>query len=412
MHRYDPAEMAETEKWIQTLFEPVRLAFFNGPQPPPMQFLMTDAATPADAEVAVMAGVHQGKGGAFKLIYLFRRLRCVHVYECISHGRQWWYMLHLSTDFRFALRELQPATEDREKPYPPWWERGAGRPYPFGVVNVVNNGYGGSTSVVIRRDAAHGENWSGGVETLVPARLLFGVLPQCLLEQYRFWQDESLAPPGAVRPMAGYRRLRGYGLDSEDDTIIIVELTRVGEWDEVARRRMDDGGLVEATLLPGRVVSVTRHSKAAYKARFEAEATIATALEAAGLTFSRRKKAASGSAEMANEKDDDVDEHFDALVDMDDDGGYVVGARLEHKYDGEWVPCVVSNVGKDANGQHTGLYDIQYVNTKYYDNNAELGGKADIEHDDLQPRNTDWNRQNGEGIWHWEGMSDSEDEYW
>ena len=53
------------ERWIAKLFEPVRKAFFNGPQPPPMQFSMAEKV-PDDAEVAVLAhlggAAEKGKG--------------------------------------------------------------------------------------------------------------------------------------------------------------------------------------------------------------------------------------------------------------------------------------------------------------------------------------------------------------
>ena len=59
---YDPSEMDIGERWIAKLFEPVRKAFFNGPQPPPMQFSMAEKV-PDDAEVAVLVGLHQVLGG-------------------------------------------------------------------------------------------------------------------------------------------------------------------------------------------------------------------------------------------------------------------------------------------------------------------------------------------------------------
>ncbi len=78
-----------------------------------MQFMMPEKPISPDAEVAVILGLHQSLGGPFKLVYLFRRLRCLHIYECVSQGREWWYSLHLTTDYRFAMRELQPSTDDR-----------------------------------------------------------------------------------------------------------------------------------------------------------------------------------------------------------------------------------------------------------------------------------------------------------
>ena len=46
-------------------------------------------------------------------------------------------------------------------------------------------------SVIIIRDTADPRNLSGGKETFVPERLLLGLLPQCMLEEYLFWQVSS-----------------------------------------------------------------------------------------------------------------------------------------------------------------------------------------------------------------------------
>ena len=79
-----------------------------------MQFMMPEHALPEDAEVAVLLGLHQRIGGPWKLIYLFRRLRCLHIYECVSQGREWWFSLHLTTDARYSLREMQPSWQNRQ----------------------------------------------------------------------------------------------------------------------------------------------------------------------------------------------------------------------------------------------------------------------------------------------------------
>ena len=110
---YDPSGLFDTERWIPPLFEPIRKAFFDGPSPPAMQFMMVGQALPASAEVAVLLGLHQRIGGPWKLVYVFRRYRCVHVYECMSHAQQWWFSLHLTSDARYCLRELQPSTAVR-----------------------------------------------------------------------------------------------------------------------------------------------------------------------------------------------------------------------------------------------------------------------------------------------------------
>jgi len=38
--QYDPSELFMSERWIASLFEPVRKSFFNGPQPPAMTFFL------------------------------------------------------------------------------------------------------------------------------------------------------------------------------------------------------------------------------------------------------------------------------------------------------------------------------------------------------------------------------------
>ncbi len=136
-------------------------------------------------------------------VYLFRQFRCVHVYECVSHARRWWYSLHFTTENRYCLRELQPSFDPRFNPPPSWFVRGAGAPYPKQVGDKlwssVDPSREGSTSVAIIRDAAHQCNLSGGRETLVPPYLLHGLLPQALLETHLFWQDETPAVSSAFK---------------------------------------------------------------------------------------------------------------------------------------------------------------------------------------------------------------------
>jgi len=163
---YDPSELYESEKWIASLFEPIRTNFFNGPSPPPMQFMMPDKAIPDDAEIAVILGLHQSIGGPFKLVYLFRRLRCLHIYECVSQGREWWFSLHLTTDTRYCLRELPQNKEARREQFPNWWIRAGGSPYPMELSNSLYNDIDGvssnpKASVLVVRDPSHQLNLSG-----------------------------------------------------------------------------------------------------------------------------------------------------------------------------------------------------------------------------------------------------------
>jgi len=315
---YDPSELFPSESWIPLVFEPVRKSFFDGPQPPSMFFMMPEAALPEDAEVAILLGQHQKLGGPWKLVYVFRRLRCVHVYECLSHGRQWFWSLHLTTDSRFCMKELQPSTADRRAAYPSWWRRGAGKPYPGNCTNClmshdlekkVNEDEVGK-SVVITREASHEQNMSGGQETYLPSHLLSGLIPDALLNEFRFWYDESwetellipvrgeeeeeakdaeiqLSSEKRAAKMENYRslyhhqrsfqrvtRVRGYPRDEEKDEIVIVDFKQLGSWLDVfkgtpgACGANKDHGISITGGLPGSVLRVFRLSFKEYQKRF------------------------------------------------------------------------------------------------------------------------------------------------
>lgn len=66
--QYDPAELYETEQWLVPIFEPVRRAMFDGPNPKPMTFMMPERPLAEHAEVAVLLGLHQTLGGPYKYL--------------------------------------------------------------------------------------------------------------------------------------------------------------------------------------------------------------------------------------------------------------------------------------------------------------------------------------------------------
>ena len=106
--------------------------------------------------------------------------RCLHIYECVSHGREYFWTLHLTTDTRYTLQDMQPSSADRIAPYPAWWERGSGSPYPSGgpgdaLCTNLSTG-NANDSLVIVRDASHPENLSGGSEKYIPSHVLQGVI--------------------------------------------------------------------------------------------------------------------------------------------------------------------------------------------------------------------------------------------
>jgi hypothetical protein len=91
-------------------------------------------------------------------------------------------------------------------------------------------------SILVVRDQQHHLNFSGGKEVLVPSRLLYGVVPDALLDSYTFWQDESIVPEGITidqfeDAMRGYKRLRGYPKEDDGEFMIFIEFTSVGSYE-------------------------------------------------------------------------------------------------------------------------------------------------------------------------------------
>ena len=373
---YDPAELHDSEMWIPPLFEPIRKAFFSGPQPPAMQFMMAPGPLPESAEMAVLLGLHPQMGGVFKLVYIFRSYRCVQVFECVSHARQYWYVLHLSTDCRYSLRHLQPETRSLVNPLPAWWQRGGGDPYPNGVSsrlcsNLNPDPFGEAyASCAIIRDSNHELNLSGSRETLVPRCLLLGLIPEALLDSHRFWQDQ-LTQPG----VANFRRLRGYPLETED-YLVVVDLFNENSAPSVV------------TGMPERAVRVERRNFDAVKRNFKAIQDVAAKIELLQLACAPPKglqlpKRASKQQTVRFAVDDLVETLASDLL-----GGL---------QDTTWVPCKV------IADNHDGTFDLQHTNEW-----AWLGVVKGVPAIHIQPRTKEV--EVGKGVWRWEGLSDSEDD--
>jgi hypothetical protein len=105
------------------------------------------------------------------------------------------------------------------------------------INDIDGNASTPSASVLVVRDQQHHLNLSGGKEILVPSRLLYGLIPEALLEAYTFWQDESVVPQGTTiddfpQASRGYKRLRGYPTQSDGEFMVFVELTSIGSYED------------------------------------------------------------------------------------------------------------------------------------------------------------------------------------
>uniref|UniRef100_A0A6S8D826 ubiquitinyl hydrolase 1 n=1 Tax=Aureoumbra lagunensis TaxID=44058 RepID=A0A6S8D826_9STRA len=440
---YDPAELFDSESWLPRIFEPVRRSFFDGPTPPSMQFLMPSQALPADAEHVVLLGLHQRLGGVWKRIVVFRRRRCVHVYELTTRAREFWWSLHLTTDARFCLAALQPSAGRRALPFPEWWKRGAGEPYPCNVNDsiVADLEYSETASVLIRRDASHPANLSGGVETYIPPRLLHGLIPQALLDDLRFWRDESRGgAPGFYDEE--WMRLRGYPLNKEEtfsmnsaseghntstdnntteesrDEIVFVELGSTG----ISRLNCVGFANERSVRISRRTFSVERH-------RFEIiNRVVECILKARLLILSQTEKEQGETTQkdkknkllsnkskkkLKNKKKDENEEEElvfreGAEVEWRSTGGAVPvitnrGDNDEEPDKERWLPCEIVRVDYTKR-----TYDLEFSRTFSY-----LGIQRGIKPSEVAPRGShEGTKAQGEGKWRFQGMSDSEDEAW
>jgi hypothetical protein len=232
--------------------------------------------------------------------------------------------------------------------------------------NLMNDMDGQSAkpgaSVLIVREKQHHLNLSGGKELLIPSRLLYGLVPEALLEAYTFYQDESLCPADTlpdnfVNASRGYKRLRGYPKESDTAAaglIIFVEIRDTPwKWNDFsasqhAATTTNNEGLVQITKFPGRTVKIFSRPKDVVEETFRSHKRIASAIEACGLLMEpvdKKKKAdeEAGGSETAAGKDEML---------------FKIDAAVECDYEGkaDFWPCIVRRV----NDNNT--YDLEYVN--------------------------------------------------
>jgi thiol-disulfide isomerase/thioredoxin len=142
--------------------------------------------------------------------------------------------------------------------------------------------------------------------------------------------------------------------------------------------------VIQATGLPGRTVTITRRPKKLVEEEFRFRQQIAAVCESSHLLVRPQKK-----------KETEVE------IDADGELLFKVDAAVECDYEGkeEYWPCVVRRVNDN------GTYDLEYVGDYKW-----VGIQRGVDPEIVQKRGENDKKARGEGIWHWDGMSDSEDD--
>ena len=237
------------------------------------------------------------------------------------------------------------------------------------------------TSVLIIRDPEHNENLSGGKELFIPSHLLFGLIPDALLNSYNFWQDESsIALSDYPQVSYAYKRLRGYAKASTDEYIIIATFQFTGSWTgfRVTKGKARNGKTIQATGFPGRTVRVIRRSKAVCVKEYELRVRLASVLE--------------NCRTLCVPQVTKSDEVVESLL-------FKVDEMVECDYEGngEYWPCVVLRINDNR------TYDVEFEGLYKW-----VGVHRDVDTSLVQKRGIQKNKS--EGIYLWEGMSESDEE--
>jgi len=196
--------IAPHEQWLFDILEPVLAAIYD---PHPIKkgecfrekmrwelFLPTESLEPDAKEVQLFGLDYNPKEkhkSTWKNVIVLRDRAVVHLYVLLEHGRRLYRSLSFTSNSRFCHHNLQPDTGKRKKPWHPAVRHATGS---FKLDFPMQ-----ATLVISRIHPATKEN-----ETFIPARLLHGLIPSALLENFIFWQRK------------GDHSLRGYPKDMKD----------------------------------------------------------------------------------------------------------------------------------------------------------------------------------------------------
>lgn len=190
---YIQENLAPHERWIFEVLEPVILTNYG--KRPKMKYEIYLPATTEDGAASIRV-LGQDKE-TWKEFHVIRERSIVHVFGFTEHGRRTYRSQIYTSNTRFCLSHMKPDTKDRAWPWHPSVRYGAGS---------LTRQFNPAPSLVISRDH-HADDVE---ETFMPKRLLEGIVPSALLDNFFFYQrdgDDSLRgyPKDLNSPQWHYR---------------------------------------------------------------------------------------------------------------------------------------------------------------------------------------------------------------
>jgi len=173
----------EKELWAVELLKKVLLHIYP-PMPPTgridYKILMPKDPLTEEDKIARFIGVDKADKphATWKEVVVLKERKVVHVYNLLSHGRRMFRSLIYTSDGRFSLQSLQLLCTGRTGSVIPEVK------YESGEFKKLRN-HGASLNIIRRNQKI------GGNETYIPPRLLQGVMPSVLLENFHMWQGED-----------------------------------------------------------------------------------------------------------------------------------------------------------------------------------------------------------------------------
>ncbi|KAE9011489.1 hypothetical protein PF007_g10769 [Phytophthora fragariae] len=175
-------------------------------------FLPTDPLS-ANATHVRLIGLDRGsddkdkeKIATFKEIVAYRTMQVMHMYALVSYGRRLYRKLVFTSNSRLSLHSFPLNISPDQGPVDPALLRASGEPTERQMV--------GGSLVILRKN-----HLLNGTEQFVPPRILQGVVPSCLLENFRFWIGED-------------GRMRGEPVDSKSQWFryrVEIEMKETGQ---------------------------------------------------------------------------------------------------------------------------------------------------------------------------------------